>query len=51
MRAEEEPPFLKAKLGKLSPALLRQLKREIITEKEEGKRRTLPGLKGRTNDP
>jgi hypothetical protein len=34
MTGEEELAFLKAHLGELSPAVLRQLKRDILAEKE-----------------
>jgi hypothetical protein len=34
MSDEEELAFLKARLGELSPAVLRQLKRDIVAEKK-----------------
>jgi hypothetical protein len=34
MSGEEELAFLKAHIGELSPAVLRQLKRDIVAEKK-----------------
>jgi hypothetical protein len=46
MGGEEELAFLKAHLGELSPAYLRQLKRDIIAEKKRRETETAAKAKG-----
>jgi hypothetical protein len=51
MSGEEELACLKAHLGELSLAVLRQMKRDILAERNRGKPRLLPRIKSRAKDP
>jgi hypothetical protein len=51
MSGEEELAFLKAHLGELSPAVLRQLKRNIVAEKKRREAEAAAKAKGSGERP